>query len=811
MAQTILPLSSVPAPTSVSATEPNSDSGSSLSLAVSDIHTQLILTDAAVTIAPSKSGKHPPEANLPADQSALDTQGKISVVANSPLLAAQHTPLAASLDALHAKLVKYLNPEDVALVGEAYSFSQAAHSGQMRVSGDPYISHPLAVADGLADWHMDAQTLCAALLHDVMEDTAVTKAQLAERFGKSVAELVDGVSKIDRIEHQSFEEAQADNFRKMLLAMARDVRVILIKLSDRRHNMQTLGAMRPDKRRRIARETLDIYAPIANRLGLNAMYRELQELAFSHGQPMRYRVLEKAVKKARGNRREVVGKILEAIRLTLPEHHLEAEVMGREKHLYGIYRKMREKHLSFSQVLDIYGFRIVVKDRPSCYLALGVLHALYPPVPGKFKDYIAIPKANGYQSLHTTLIGPFGTPVEIQIRTFEMHNVAESGVASHWLYKEDHEISQVQQKTHQWLQSLIELQADSGTATEFLEHVKIDLFPGEVYVFSPKGKIFVLPSGATAVDFAYAVHTDIGDRCVACRINFETSPLRTELKNGDRIEIITAPHAAPNPAWLSYVKSARARFRIRHFLKTQQNEESVALGERLLAHSLHEMGVAAAKILPAAWDRFKKESGVRSKRAVLSDIGLGKRLPAIVARRLAEGLEVQPGEQTAKTRRARQAILIHGTEGIAVQLGKCCCPIPGDPIVGLIRKAQGLVVHTHDCPVLAKLRSERGNWVDVAWDVAPDQLFEVTIRLIVKNARGLLARLAKEITESNANIMDVSVEDDRDSTTLYFTVQTTDRVHLARILRALRRVPEVLRLARYVHPKHHKGAHDGAI
>lgn len=707
-----------------------------------------------------------------------------------------------SLADLNARLVTYLSPEDIARVNEAYLFSQAAHSGQMRVSGDPYISHPLAVAAGLADWRLDAQALSAALLHDVMEDTDISKEQLTERFGKGVADLVDGVSKIDRIEHQSFEEAQADNFRKMLLAMAHDVRVILIKLADRRHNMQTLGSMRADKRRRIAKETLDIYAPIANRLGLNALYRELQELSFCHGQPLRYRVLEKAVKKARGNRREVVSKILEAIRVTLPSAGLDADVMGREKHLYGIYRKMREKHLSFSQVLDIYGFRIVVKDRPSCYLALGALHALYPPVPGKFKDYIAIPKANGYQSLHTTLIGPFGTPVEIQIRTAEMHNVAESGVASHWLYKDEHGISQVQKKTHQWLQSLIELQSDSGTASEFLEHVKIDLFPGEVYVFSPKGKIFALPRGATVVDFAYAVHTDIGDQCVACRINFETSPLRTELKNGDRVEVITAPHAAPNPAWLGYVKSARARFRIRHFLKTQQNEESVALGERLLAHALHEMGISTVKILPEAWDRFKKESGVRSKRAVLSDIGLGKRLPAIVARRLAEGLDVPITSLTAKLPRTRQAIMIRGTEGMAVQLGKCCRPIPGDPIVGLIRKEQGLVVHTHDCPVLAKLRSERGNWVDVVWDVTSDHLFDVTIRVIVKNARGLLARLAKEIAESNANIIDVSVEDDRDSTMLYFTVQVTDRVHLARILRALRRVPEVLRLARYINPHH---------
>jgi len=700
-----------------------------------------------------------------------------------------------------ARLATYLAPEDVARVREAYAFSQAAHEGQIRVSGHPYISHPLAVANALADWHLDAQALSAALLHDVMEDTDITKEQLTERFGKGVAELVDGVSKIDRIEHQSFEDAQADNFRKLLLAMARDVRVILIKLADRCHNMRTLGAMPPDKRRRIAKETLDIYAPIANRLGLNALYRELQELAFFHGQPMRYRVLGKAVKKARGNRREVVSKILDAIRQALPSDGIEAEVMGREKTLYGIYRKMREKHLSFSQVLDIYGFRIVVKDRPTCYLALGVLHELYQPVPGKFKDYIAIPKANGYQSLHTTLIGPFGTPVEIQIRTADMHNVAESGVAAHWLYKDAHAISEVQQKTHQWLQSLIELQSNSGNSLEFLEHVKIDLFPGEVYVFSPKGKILALPRGATAVDFAYAVHTDIGDRCMACRINFETMPLRTELKNGDRVEIITAPHAAPNPAWLGYVKSARARSRIRHFLKTQQNEESVALGERLLAHAVHELGMAATSVPSTAWERLKRESGVRSKRAVLSDIGLGKRLPAIVARRLTEGLDVPTTEITTKNRRARQAILIRGTEGVAVQLGKCCRPIPGDPIVGLINKGQGLVVHTHDCPVLAKLRSERGNWVDVEWEVAADRLFDVSIRVIAKNTRGVLARLAAGIAECQSNILDVSIDDDRDTTTLYFTLEVTDRIHLARILRTLRRVPEVVRIARHINQK----------
>ncbi|MBL8492108.1 MAG: bifunctional (p)ppGpp synthetase/guanosine-3',5'-bis(diphosphate) 3'-pyrophosphohydrolase, partial [Rhodocyclaceae bacterium] len=482
-----------------------------------------------------------------------------------------HPPvdLAEDLERFNGRLATYLKPEEMGKVGAAYVFSNAAHRGQFRSSGDPYISHPLAVAETLAGWHLDSQALIAALLHDVMEDTSITKAQIAEQFGKTAAELVDGVSKLDRLEHQSYEEAQAENFRKMLLAMARDVRVILIKLADRQHNMRTLDAVRPDKRRRIARETLDIYAPIANRLGLNALYRELQELSFRHLYPARYEVLARAVKSARGNRREVVGKILDAVRDTLPRHAIDAEVMGREKHLYGIYRKMRDKHLSFSQVLDIYGFRVIVRDKPTCYLALGVLHGLFKPVPGKFKDYIAIPKANGYQSLHTTVIGPYGTPVEIQIRTRDMHHVAESGVASHWLYKDDQALSELQRKTHNWLQSLIDLQSASPDSSEFLEHVKVDLFPGEVYVFTPQGKIMVLPRGATAVDFAYAVHTDIGNRCVACRINFELMPLRTELRNGDRVEIVTAPHANPNPAWLSYVKTGKARAQIRHFLKTR--------------------------------------------------------------------------------------------------------------------------------------------------------------------------------------------------------------------------------------------------
>jgi guanosine-3',5'-bis(diphosphate) 3'-pyrophosphohydrolase len=726
-------------------------------------------------------------------------------VEETPLISADmHPPidLAEDLERFNTRLATYLKPDDIARVGAAYVFAEAAHRGQMRVSGAPYISHPLAVAETLAAWHIDTHGLIAALLHDVMEDTAVTKEQIADRFGKVAAELVDGVSKLDRIEHQSFEEAQAENFRKMLLAMARDVRVILIKLADRLHNMRTLDAMRPEKRIRIARETLDIYAPIANRLGLNSLYRELQELAFRNAHPMRYRVLSKAVKGARGNRREVVGRILEAIRKALPAAGIEAEVTGREKHLYGIYRKMRDKHLSFSQVLDIYGFRIVVKDRPTCYLALGALHGLYQPVPGKFKDYIAIPKANGYQSLHTTLIGPFGTPAEIQIRDADMNHVAESGVASHWLYKSETTLDQLQKKAHKWLQSLVDLQSSTGNSSEFLEHVKIDLFPSEVYVFSPKGKIFALPRGATPIDLAYAVHTDIGDRCVGCRINFETMPLRTELRNGDRVEIVTAPNAMPSPSWLGFVKSARARSKIRHFLNTQQNAESAALGERLLANALRDIGLALAKLPAKAWERFRRASGARSQRAVLADIGLGKRLPAIVARRLAEGVELGTAEVTSEGHK-QPAILIHGAEGVAVRLGNCCRPIPGDPIVGLIRKGQGLVVHTHDCLAIAKLRSERGNWIDVEWEPDITGMFEASIRVVAKNERGVLARLAAEIATSGANIVNVSMDEDiGEATTLFFTLQVTDRIHLALILRALRRVPEVVRIARYVDTKH---------
>jgi len=687
----------------------------------------------------------------------------------------------------------YLKPSDIGRIEEAYQFSDAAHQGQFRLSGHPYISHPLAVAEIVADWQLDAQAVMAALLHDVMEDTAISKQQITERFGKPVAELVDGVSKLDRIEFQSQADAQAENFRKMLLAMARDVRVILIKLADRLHNMRTLEAVRPETRRRVARETLEIYAPIANRLGLDALYRELQELAFANLYPGRYKVLAKAVKAARGNRREVVNKVLKALKERLQSSQIEAQVTGREKQIYSIYSKMQEKHLSFSQVLDIYGFRVIVQDVSACYLALGALHSLYKPVPGKFKDYIAIPKVNGYQALHTTLIGPFGTPVEIQIRTQAMNRIAEAGVASHWLYKSDAELNEVQQRTHKWLQSLLDIQHASGDPAEFLEHIKVDLFPDEVYVFTPKGKIMAMPRGASAVDFAYAVHTDIGNRCAAARINYELAPLRTELKNGDRVEIITAAHANPNPAWLSYVKTGKARSQIRHFLKTMQYEEAAALGERMLNQAVRALGAKSSEATAERWERLVRDLGAKSRQEVVADIGLGKRLAAIVARKL---LALTEGDQ-AEAKAPAGSIVIHGSEGLAVQFAKCCNAIPGDPIIGFIKKGQGLVVHTHDCPTAAKSRGDPEKWLDVEWAPQTDKMFDVGIRVTVVNQRGVLAKVATAIAEGGSNIDNVSMDEERSLyTTMHFTLQVANRLHLAKVLRALRRVREVVRIAR---------------
>ncbi|XZG70152.1 RelA/SpoT family protein [Chitinibacteraceae bacterium HSL-7] len=693
---------------------------------------------------------------------------------------------------------RYLRPEDRALLVSAFQFSEAAHREQIRRSGEPYISHPLAVATILTAWHLDAQALAAALLHDVMEDTDVSKLELTERFGKTVAELVDGMSKIDKLEFQSKEEAQAENFRKMLLAMARDLRVMLIKLADRLHNMRTMDAMREDKQKRIARETMEIYAPIANRIGLNSVYQELDDLSFKYLHPRRHHVLSKALKAARGNRREVVGKILDAIRLKMADATLDVTVSGREKNLHSIYRKMQEKHLSFSEVFDIYGFRVIVKDVPTCYLALGVLHGLFKPIAGKFKDYIAIPKSNGYQSLHTTLFGPYGTPIEVQIRTFEMHRIADAGVASHWMYKSgDESFSDVQKKTHQWLQSLLELQSESGDAIEFLEHLKVDLFPDEVYVFTPKGRILSMPLGSTCVDFAFAVHSDIGNRCIAAKVNHELVPLRTALRNGDQVEIITAAHSQPNPSWLTFVKTGKARSHIRHFLKNMRFEEAMVLGERMLHQAMTTLLPQAITPDDAVWERWLKENGMRDKRDALAEIGLGKRLPMVVAKRLLQ-LSSQWLDETTSARK-QTAITIRGTEGMAITFARCCNPIPGDPIIGFFKKDQGLLVHTHDCPVLAGARIDSDKLIDVEWDPQVSKLFDVSIRLLAGNTRGALADMAAAIASAEANISSVATQEnhsDERYLQIMFTVQVRDRVHLARVIKQLRTLESVYRIQR---------------
>src|SRR5438477_979312 len=687
----------------------------------------------------------------------------------------------------------YLKPKDVARLEEAYRFSEAAHAGQTRQSGEPYISHPLAVAEILADWHLDGQTLMAALLHDVTEDTSVTKDEISDTFGKPIAELVDGVSKLDKIEFTSAEHVQAENFRKMLLAMARDVRVILIKLADRLHNMRTLGAVAPAKRRRVARETMEIYAPIANRLGLNALYHELQELAFAHIFPVRYKVLAKATKAARGNRREMISRTLEAVKKKLADGAIEATVQGREKHVYSTYRKMIEKHLTFSEVDDIFGSLVIVKDVPTCYLAMGALHGLFKPIPGKFKDYIAIPKGNSYQSIHTDLIGPYGVPVEVQVRTEQMHRLAESGVASHWLYKDEtDQLSDLQKQTHRWLQSLLEIQNQSGDPREFLEHVKVDLFPDEVYVFTPKGKILSLPRGATTVDFAYAVHTDIGNRCVAAKVNGELVPLRQELRSGDRVEVITASHAKPNPGWLQYVRTGKARSNIRHFLKTMQYEESASLGERLLDQALRALKSTLGEIDDASWERVMREGGARSREELLADIGLGEPLPAVVARRLLKHADPQREEALGAS------VTIRGTEGMAVQLATCCRPIPGDAIVGSIKKGQGLVVHQSECPSIVRSRkNEPDQWLDVEWDPRTSRLFQAAVHVMVENQRGVLARVASQIAEAASNIDSITTDDDRGLfTTMHMVLEVMNRQHLARVMRALRRLPDVKKITR---------------
>ncbi|WP_174875978.1 RelA/SpoT family protein [Vogesella oryzae] len=705
-----------------------------------------------------------------------------------------HALVESEAAALFEAAAQYLKPEDVQLLRQAFQTAREAHEGQTRKSGEPYITHPLAVATMLSEWRLDAQGLAAALMHDVLEDTGVTKPTLVDHFGRTIADLVDGLSKLEKLEFQSKESAQAENFRKMVLAMARDIRVIIVKLADRLHNMRTLDAMREDKRQRIALETLEIYAPIANRIGLNKVYRELQDLAFKHLYPHRYQVLSKAVRAARGNRREVVDKILRAVSQRLVESNIEATIKGREKNLYSIYKKMQEKHLSFSEVLDIYGFRIIVKDSPSCYLALGALHSLYKPIPGKFKDYIAIPKGNGYQSLHTTLFGPFGTPVEMQIRTREMNAVAEAGIASHWMYKSgDASIDAAKQRTHQWLQSILDMQAESEDAIEFLEHIKIDLFPDELYVFTPKGKIIVLPQGSTPVDFAYAVHTDVGHRCIAARVNHNLVPLRAALRNGDTVEIITSTQAKPNPSWLNFVQSGRARSGIRNYLKTLQQQDAVLLGQKLLRQAASALSPFELELTPELEDSLMRKLGEHNRRFndVLIDIGTGKQLAAVVARKLLEVSGQQPGEQSIGP------IAVRGNESGGIHLSSCCNPIPGDQIVGVIRKDQGLMIHRSDCNNVQRIETDK--LLEVRWEAQKERMFGVNISIIAFNQRGALADIAAAISHSSANIEAVDTQDNHSNDGyihIHFRLQVDNLPHLEKVLAAVRQVDVVQRAER---------------
>lgn len=723
----------------------------------------------------------------------------------SPEKTPPHAVSVASMSHLTAMLADYLSPAELKKIKEAYRFSDEMHLGQVRKSGEPYISHPIAVAEICAEWKLDAQAIMAALLHDVMEDQDVRKDELIERFGAPVAALVDGLSKLDKIEFQSQIEQQAENFRKMLLAMARDVRVILVKLADRLHNMRTLDAMAADKRRRIARETMEVYVPIAHRLGLNNIYRELQELSFSHLYPLRHRTISKALRAARGNRREVVSKVLSSVKDSLAKAGISAGVYGREKTLYGIYRKMRNKQLSFSQVLDVYGFRVVVENFESCYVALGTLHSLFKPMPGKFKDYIAIPKLNGYQSLHTTLIGPYGTPVEFQIRTQEMHRVAESGVAAHWLYKnQDGQLTDLQQRTHAWLQSLLDIQHQTGDSAEFLEHVKVDLFPDSVYVFTPKSIIIALPRGATALDFAYSIHTDIGDHAVSARINHEQAALKTELRNGDIVAIDVSDDARPTPNWLTFVRTGKARSAIRHHLRTIDRVEAIELGRMLLEQSLAVLELPS-KIPTHVADYLLSETGVKSISDLYVEIGVGKRMAMLVARHI-QGLEANqvdkkhpkqtptPGENKIKP------VTISGREpSTSVHLAPCCLPIPGDDLAGQLRRDQTLQVHVADCELAKRKRAkDQGRWIEVTWAADHARRFESRIRVLLKDEKGALARLAAEINESDSNIVHVGMEETHDGpmTELKFTVQVEDRVHLARLMRNVKRVKGVERILR---------------
>ena len=692
----------------------------------------------------------------------------------------------------------YLDQTQIDQCVRAYEVGAAAHSGQFRKSGEAYICHPVSVAISLAEMRMDPNGIMAAILHDVIEDTPISKKELADQFGSEVAELVDGVTKLSKIDSKSHAEAQAENVRKMFLAMAKDLRVIIVKLADRLHNMQTLGAMPPAKKRRIARETLDIYAPIANRLGMNSIRQKLEALSFEAMYPMRYAVLNNAVKKARGNRRKIVDVIESTIKNRLEQVCLKCDVAGREKNLYSIYRKMLNKKIALADIFDVYAFRIFCDDVDTCYRVLGIMHNLYKPIPGRFKDYIALPKANGYQSLHSILMGPYGVPIEIQIRTHEMHRMSESGIAAHWLYKSDDDKTETSQdRANEWLRDLLEIQKSAGDSLEFIDNLKVDLFPQEVFVFTPQGAIIKLPRGATIIDFAYAVHTDLGNACVSARIDKQLVPLQTKLENGVTVEAITASWARPNPLWLNYVITAKARSGIRNYLKHFKQQEAINLGRRLLEKELQAMHLHLENIAPDKLQALLQVMSNQSLDELLEDIGLGNKMPFLVAKRIAQDdinatVKLNDSDQGQK-----KPLIIKGTEGMVITLAKCCRPIPGDSIIGYFNPGKGIVVHHHECRNSSVVRKKQTNWLDVEWsqDAAGD--FPVEIRIEVLNQRGSLATIASTISEQNSNIENVNVvdQDDRICVDL-ITLTVKDRVHLAKIMRRLKELSIVSKLTR---------------
>jgi GTP diphosphokinase / guanosine-3',5'-bis(diphosphate) 3'-diphosphatase len=697
----------------------------------------------------------------------------------------------------------YLPTEQVSRIREAAEFGASAHRGQKRLSGEPFIAHPVAAAAILADLRLDADTIIAAILHDVIEDTPTPKDQLAARFGADVAELVDAVTKLDQIKFKSREEAQAESFRKMLLAMVRDLRVILVKLADRTHNMRTIEAMAPARRRAIARETLEIYAPIAERLGLYTMKLELEELGFKALYPRRHQVLERALRRARGNQKEFLKKIEQQLNAALLKSNIHAQVETREKYLYSIYKKMRRKRALLAEIVDVYGLRIVVETTDTCYRALGAVHSVFKPMPGRFKDYIAIPRVNGYQSLHTTLFGPNGVPIEAQIRTADMHRVAEAGIAAHWKYKTGGSSDSTQEdRTREWLSNLVSLQ-EAGSSEEFLESVKVDLFPDKVYVFTPKGQILRLPSGATVVDFAYAVHTDIGNRCVAAKIDRRLTPLRTVLRNGQTVEIISAKGATPSPSWVNFVVSAKARSAIRHYLKGLRRSEAIALGAKLLGQSLAEFGLALEDVAPDVQHAALAELGMRDLDELYEKLGLGERLAPLLARRLLPGSPVADGSV------GPAPLAIAGTEGLLVTYARCCFPIPYDPIFAFLSAGRGVVIHRENCVNVEDYRKHPENWLPVGWQTAPDRLFNSEIRVYVVNRTGVLAAIAAAIAGTETNIGHVAIdEQDSGAAMLTFELRVRDRRHLARVVRVIRRMPDVSRVARTI-AAHARDAHSG--